>query len=1030
MNKILFCVFLYVIALSSNGNTYSQDKYKTEHISLEYGIANNLIYSTYQDSKGLLWFGTMFGLVRYDGFEFRTYRYDPLDTNTLSNDDIISIFEDKDGNLWTGTFNGGLNKLDRKTEKFTRYLSDNKNNSLSDNTVWDIFQDSRGIMWFGTGGGGLCRFENGSFKSYRKDSLKEGSISGNIIRCIEEDEEGNLWIGTAGEGLNKFNIKSETFTVYRNNPEDPKSIYGNTVNCIVPDKNGVIWAGTGKGLNRFDGIKNEFTFYAGDTLNSSSLNSGYIYTMAKDGEDHLLIGSVSGLKIYNKINGHTEHIRIYPGRNIPENVISFIKDKSGIIWLSIYLDGLHKVCKNEDKFKSFFSKSNVKCIYESRDGILYAGTSNGLELTDQRKVNFRTYLHDSNNSGSLSSSVINSVSEDKEGNIWIGTDNGLNKFNPETESFRRYYSTPENPNSLSSSNILKILTDRKGILWIGTDKGLDKIDKDFEKVTHYRNSENDINSLSENTILSLYEDSDSNIWAGTYKGLNRLDRNTGKFTRFVQNPKEPGSISNNYVFSFCEDSFGNFWTGTGGGLNVFDKKSGSFFHYSEKDGLPNGVINGIEEDGSGNLWISTMKGVSKFNIKSRTFRNYDIDDGLQSNMFNPGAYFKSANGEIYFGSVSGMNSIFPPVTEERNYIPEVMLVSMTIPDGNKKSEQDISFVSRKELNYTENNLGFKFASTDYYNPVKNRFAYKLEGFDRDWIFSGRDNAAYYSNLDPGNYFFKVKTVNPEGVWSVNEAVLTLIINPPFWKTLWFYVLISVIIISGLVFIHKYRIRKELRNAAEIEKIKEFEREKMREQASRDYHDELGHKLTRISLYSRRINRKLRPAAKGLTEDLNSIVETSNSLQRGAKDLIWALNPKEDTLYDFAVRLKDFGNELFENTGIKFNFSGPESGFRNVILSMNSKRHLIYIFKEGMNNILKYACCSEVNLRFSMYGGDLEILLEDNGNGFDINNCPKGYGLKNIFSRSAQININVNISSSENKGTRITLKTTVSNLVTA
>ncbi len=238
------------------------------------------------------------------------------------------------------------------------------------------------------------------------------------------------------------------------------------------------------------------------------------------------------------------------------------------------------------------------------------------------------------------------------------------------------------------------------------------------------------------------------------------------------------------------------------------------------------------------------------------------------------------------------------------------------------------------------------------------------------------------------------------------------------------------LILGTYAIYNYRLKQKVKKLLEIEKIKEQERELMREQASRDYHDELGHKLTRISLYSRRINKKLRPTANGLTQDLNSIVDTSNSLQSGAKDLIWAMNPKEDSLHDFSVRLRDFGNELFENTGIQFSAEGITEDFKKVTLSMNSKRHMIYIFKEGMNNILKYSRCSNVSMKFNLYDDDLEIILDDNGNGFDLENCPKGYGLKNIFSRATQINVNVNITSREKIGTVIKLKTSVKNLIEA
>lgn len=1030
MKKFTEILFLVFILITSPVISFSQEKVIIEHISSEEGISNNLIYCITQDSKGFIWFGTMFGLVRYDGINYKTYRFDPLDTNTLSNDDIISVYEDRDSNLWVGTYNGGVNKFDRHSGVFKRYISNpDVQGSLSDNTVWTIFQDSKGVMWFGTENGGLGRLENGKFKSFKNDAANSESISGNNIRSIAEDNEGNLWLGIAGKGLNKFDPQKNTFKKYSHDSLNSNSLSGNTVTAVFTDKEGIIWAGTGSGLNRFDKSKNEFIRFQRDSMNEYSISNNYILSVKEDGSEHLMIGTQDGLNRFEKATGKFKKYNIFPERpHSRESIIAFIKDRSGVIWASSYLSGLHKIYEKHENFASFLPANNVKSIYRDNSGTTYAGTSNGLEVIDINGNNIITFLHEKNNPNSISSNDINSISEDNAGNIWIGTVNGLNKFNVTSKNFTHYFSGKADENSLSSNNILKVYTDRSGTLWIGTDNGLDRMDANSGKLIHYRNNPYDKNSLSENTVLSIYQDINNLLWVGTYKGLNKLNTETGMFKHFMQDPGNPTAISNNYVFSFCEDVNGNFWIGTGGGLNIFDKESETFFHFTEKDGLPNSVIAGIEESGDGSLWLSTNKGLSQFSIKNRKFRNYYYEDGLQSNMFNTGSYFKTDKGEMLFGGINGYNKFNPTDIIENKYSPDVILTSLTKYEGNNNIKKDISFEKETEINYSDNLIKFGFASTDFSNPEKNEFAYRLEGFDKDWIYTGNSAEAVYTNLDPGKYIFKVKATNSDGIWSEKISSIIVNVNPPYWKTWWFYSLM-ILVTGGTVFlIYNYRLRQKVKKIIEIEKIKERERELMREQASRDYHDELGHKLTRISMYSRRINKKLRPSANGLTNDLNSIVETSNSLQSSAKDLIWALNPQEDTFYDFAVRLSDFGNELFENTGITFTASGIDDTFRNINLSMNSKRHLIYIFKEGMNNILKYAECTKVDLKFGFYHNDLEILLEDNGIGFDVKNCPKGYGLKNIFLRSKQININVNISSGERTGTKIMLKANIANLV--
>lgn len=1027
--KLNFLILILSLAFQIS---YSQTNISRENINADKGFSSNLVYCIKQDSKGFLWFGTMYGLVRYDGTEYKTYKYDPLDTNSLSNDDIISIIEDKDENLWIGTYNGGLNKFDRRTGKYKRYLYDkNNSNSLSNNTIWTIFQDSKNFIWVGTENG-LNRLDetSGKFVLYKKDSLKNGSISGNDIRSIAEDKDGNIWVGTVNEGLNKFDRINEIFTVYKRDSLNVNSLAGNYVSAIVSDNDGNIWVGTGRGLNLFDKSKNEFKRFQNDSSNLSSISNNIINSIREDGSNYLLIGTQNGLNKFDKSTGKFELLRIYPQRIKPENVLTMEKDRSGVIWISMYNIGMNKIYEQSLNFGNFLPGNYVRSFYETKDGLLYVGTSNGLEVMNEKGINIRTILPEKDNKNSLSNNNINSVTGDDSGNLWIGTSNGLNKLNPETNVNIRFFNDPEDLNSLAGNNVLKVLSDRSGTLWIGTDNGLSKQIKGTDQFITYRNIKNDENSISENTILSIYEDSKNSLWVGTYKGLNKIDKETGKFIHYKQDPGNTKAISNNYVYSFCEDSFGNFWIGTGGGLNVFDRNSNTFFHFTEKEGLPNTVIAGIEEDKNGFLWISTLKGISKFDIKNRSFRNYDGGDGLQSNVFNTGAYYKSGKGELLFGGINGYNKFNPENIIQNKYSGNTLLTSLTKYEDKNITEKDISFDENIDLSYKENIIKIKFASTDYSNPEKIKYSYKLEGFDRDWSIPCNIKEAVYTNLDPGKYVFKVKTQNSDGIWSENETSVNIYVSPPFWKTWWFYTLIAALITGLIIFIYNYRIKSKIKKLIELEKIKERERELMREQASRDYHDELGHKLTRISLYSRRINKKLRPSANGLTNDLNSIVETSNSLQSGAKDLIWSMNPQEDSLYDFAVRLRDFGNDLFENTGITFNFEENLESLRHITLSMNSKRHLIYIFKEGMNNILKYANCTKVNLSIELYDNDLEILLEDNGIGFDINNCAKGYGLKNIFSRSKQININVNISSEEKSGTRVRLKAQISNLISA
>lgn len=1028
---IALTLFLFLNKTSAIAQS-ANDIIKVDRISLEQGFSNDLIFSIFQDSKGFIWFGTMFGLVKYDGMNYKTYRYDPIDSNTLSNDDVISIFEDKDCNMWFGTYNGGLNKYEPVTGKFTRFIRDPDNPaSIGSNTIWDICQDKDGIMWLATEGGGLNKFENGKFYSYKKDTNNaDESISGNFIRSVATDKNGNIWAGTFASGINMLDKKKNIFVNYRLDSNDAGSISNNFITYIFNDTEGELWTGTGGGgLCKFESDGGKFIRYKNKADDENEAGNNFINSISEDTPGKFLIATNNGLYTFDKVTGEFKKIIFNADKKkAGENVTGFIKDRSGVIWICSYNEGLFKLQYSRNKFSNFLSENNVKCIYEDRSGRLWVGThDNGLIMSEDKGLSFNTVL---NNKGDgkfiVSSSYVKTIAEDIEGNIWAGTDNGLIKTDKNVSRIEKIKNIGDTENSLISNNILKLLIDRSGILWIGTDKGLDKYDPGTKIFKHYQFQRNDTNSLSENTILSLYEDKYGELWIGTYFGLNKLEKNQDNFRHYRKNPEDPESISNNYVFSFNEDKNNNFWIGTGGGLNIFDRSKGTFYHFTENDGLPNGVIAGLESDENGYLWISTYKGISRLSVKDRVFRNFDAEDGLLSNMFNPGAYLKDSSGVIFFGSLKGVNYFIPGEVRESKFTAPVILTSMIKYNGKIKSETDIS--SKKEiiLSYDDNFIKLGFTSIDYTNPSRNKFSYMLDGFDQDWNSSGRE--AVYTNLNPGEYIFRVKGTNSDGVWNNSEASVKIIITPPFWKTLWFYAILFCSAIAGIFYIQNLRIRSKVKYYIELEKIREKERELMREQASRDYHDELGHKLTRISLYSRRINKKLRPTANGLTEDLNSIVETSNSLQSGAKDLIWAMNPQEDSLYDFTVRLREFGNELFDNTGINFSSNGIKIEFKDIVLSMDRKRHLMYIFKEGMNNILKYSLCANVNLNFMKIDNELQIILKDDGRGFDLNNCSKGYGLKNIYSRAKQIGVKVIIKSEEKVGTEIILRANTEDLV--
>ena len=525
------------------------------------------------------------------------------------------------------------------------------------------------------------------------------------------------------------------------------------------------------------------------------------------------------------------------------------------------------------------------------------------------------------------------------------------------------------------------------------------------------------------------------------------------------------------------------WIGTSNGLNRFDlkptpgEKNTEFIIYREKDGLPNSVICGILEDDAGNLWLSTHKGISKFDPQANVFRNYDSADGLQSNIFHPGAFFKDQSGMLYFGGINGFNRVHPAGISENRHVPPVRITSIKLFNKPLRLNRNNGVVEIPEFAYDQNFLTFIFAALDFTAPEKNRYAYKLEGIDNDWQYAGRKNEAVYTSLNPGEYTFHVKAANNDGVWNQDGATVHFVIRPPFWQTAWFYLLCAILLGVVIYSIHYFRIKQKIRQSLLIERARQKERDWVREKTARDYHDELGHQLTKISLYSELIRQDLllknevedsssgshHPAKRisGETSQLtknngnarngNSNGSNGNSVKNGVKngngngsqqfdppqilnylnkitsasdhlctdtrDFIWALNPEKDSFYETALHLKHFADELLEETGIRVTVSGLTKALETVKLSMDWRRHIILIFKEAMNNCLKHAECQTVKLEFAVVANNLQIRLIDDGKGLPPE-TPDGNGLRNMKKRANKINGTLKLISNSGKGTQI------------
>ncbi|MFQ5606091.1 MAG: two-component regulator propeller domain-containing protein, partial [bacterium] len=581
---------------------------------------------------------------------------------------------------------------------------------------------------------------------------------------------------------------------------------------------------------------------------------------------------------------------------------------------------------------------------------------------------------------------------------------------------------------LSNDAIHYIYEDRSGVLWFGTGGGgLCRFNSRSSTFTRFQRDAARPESLNDPFVFALLEDRHGRFWVGTAAaGLKLFDRETGAVRHFQHDPSNPASLSNNRVLCLTETQSGEIWVGTAAGLNKLvvpttPEKDFLFVQFHESDGLPNEVIYGILEDNSGHLWISTNRGLAKVTpgADRLTVRIYTAADGLQSDEFNHNSFHKDRDGRMYFGGVNGLNAFHPDSVKDNPYVPPIVITDFKILNEAER----FTGTSEIVLSYRDYFFSFEFAALNYTLPEKNKYAYMMEGFDEDWIYCGTRRFASYTNLDPGDYIFRVKGSNNDGVWNEEGTSVKVRVTPPPWKTWWAYTLYGLFILGSIAGFVRYRIRsleKEVEAKAAIERAKVEERERVRKNSSADFHDEAGHMITKITLFLELAKRKAGLDA-GLTEYLSKIEENTKALSSGMRDFIWGLDPEKDSLYDTLLRLKDFGNNLFQHSEIRFQAGGIKPSFKQIDLPMHHRRSILFIFKEAMNNCIKYSVADSAYLKAELDRTELTIIFEDNGAGFEQRKDGEGYGLKNMVARAGKIGASIEIGSIPGQGTKIVFK---------
>ncbi len=831
---LALCLLMLIVFAPLSPAQESKIKFKS--ISLDEGLSQSTVFCIAQDHRGFLWFGTEDGLNRYDGHTFRVYKRDPEDPRSLAFGYIKALHEDRAGRLWIGTFGGGLSRYDRATDRFIRYqYREDDPSSLNSDSVQALCEDRSGALWIGTTSG-LNHYNPKTDTISRYDLITAGGTGENQVNVlsIAEDALGRLWVGTENQGLFRCDrLNDDVIRFQTESSGDDQS--ANRINTLLTDTFGVLWVGTGHGLSRYNERAGVLEQLKGKGDNPDALLADQVINkIYEDSSGNIWVGTdAHGLSRFDRDRNHfvTHRAQANDRLSITDDTIhDILEDRSGVLWVGTH-NGLNKF----DEEKQFLvhyrqipddstslSNNFVRSFCEDSRGDFWVATYDGLNRFDRQTEQFTHYYHDPADPDTISHNKVMCVYEDHLGALWIATYGGLDRRDPETGAFSHYRHRRDNPHSLSSDTVRSVYEDSFGTVWVGTQGGLNRFDRESGAFVRYFSDQTDPSSISSDFILTIREDAHGLLWVGTLTGLNLYDRDHDEFIRYYSNPDDPTSLSSSEVLSVYEDTAGELWFGTSSGLNRYRREYDGFEYFSEKDGLPNDCIYAILEDDAGHIWFSTNKGLSKYDRRTGTFHNYDVSDGLQSREFNLGSAYKRESGELYFGGINGFNAFFPSRIQRNRHLPPMVITDFKIfnetvavgPDSPLKTS--ISEATEITLAPEDSVISFEFVALHFSDPTKNQYAYMMEGIDKEWVDLGTRRYVTYNSMPHGNYTFRVKGSNCDGVWNEEGTSLEITVLPPFWKTKTFTAFSGTILLFSILGMVQWRTRSILRQKRILE----------------------------------------------------------------------------------------------------------------------------------------------------------------------------------------------------------------------
>ncbi len=761
-----------------------------DRLTIAEGLPNSYVTAITQDARGFLWFGTQDGLARYDGARMTVYRPNDQDPHSVSSGYITSLALDSSGKLWIGTSEHGVNLYDPETDRFER-IGPGKG-GLTSEGVTAIVRDAKNRIWFAMGDGGLNRYDTATrtITAYLAKPLVVA------ITAIDADHEGNLWLGTANGTVLRWNPDDAKATVSVRPNADASRV--TMITTILARSNGQVWIGTDNdGVYRLDPTTKQVTGYRSDPNDWGTISDDHVAVLREDRHHTLWIGTGNGL---DQMGDAGRVVRYQHDPNDPDNpmnlaftsVESLFQDAGGVMWAGGFTVGVCKFDEFRMKFGHYRINSYAKSLAEDPDGSMWVGTLNGLYRYDWSAGRVTLYHNLGRPVGavkdplSLESVWLAAMHKDHRGTLWIAlARRGLVGFDPTTETYRQYLSNAEDPNSLPADTIQDIAEDEHGSLWLASwGGGLVRFDPRSETFTSF--TTNDATGISSNHLYKLYPDpKDKDIlWVGTAKGgLDRFDLVKHTARAYRHDDKDPSSLSGDDVVGVYREPSGILWVGTySSGFDRLDPETGKAERFTTSNSrLTNDTVHGILPDDTGKLWLSTNGGgLLQFDPKTKQIITYDSSEGVQDNEFSQGAFLRSKSGELFFGGARGFNAFFPRDIKREPYVPPVAVT------GIKRFNQDLALdrpvwtLPSITLSYSDS-FEVQFAALAFAAPKRNRYAYKLEGFDSKFIETDRPYATY-TKLAGGDYTLRIRAGNEDGVWNEQGIALKLTVTPPWWRS--------------------------------------------------------------------------------------------------------------------------------------------------------------------------------------------------------------------------------------------------------